>query len=138
MALFTNSQFIRDLSEHRLWSLSWVQDNGIKGPFTYVILRKREGGGYDQHGEFPTANEAFEARRQLVTERGDAKFFLRCRRVLPVVDDSGEDLDCFRDALRTGDHTWVPANQLAEFKAWASKTVSSRAAYRGSSPYNHF
>ncbi len=139
MALFTNTQFIRDLKEHKLWSLEWTRDNGIEGPFTYVVLRKREGGGYDQHGEFSTATEAFEARRQLVADKGDTKFFLRCRRVPQFVEvvgpdhpDSREDLDRWRDALSTGNETLVPAEELGSFRQWAASTIENRPEYRRS------
>lgn len=130
MALFAQVQFIRDLKEHRLWSLEWVSENDISGPFTYAVLRKREGGGYDQLGEFETASQAFEARRQLVVERVDPKFFLRCQRVPVDIEVFGpdnpetrEDLDRFRDALRTGEESLITADEMPAYRAWAvSKT----------------
>lgn len=126
--LFDQSVFIRDLKAHRLWSLEWVSENDVEGPFTYVVLRKREGGGYDQHGEFPTATQAFEARRQLVAERGDTKFFLRCRRVPQFIEtvgpnhpDSREDLDRWRDAARTGDPSLITDDERPAFTSWVSR-----------------
>ncbi len=126
--LFEQAAFVRDLKEYRLWSLEWVSENGVEGPFTYAVLRKREGGGYDQLGEFETATQAFEARRQLVAERGDPKFFLRCKRVPQFVEvvgpdhpESREDLDRWRDALRSGDHSVVPSDELPAFTNWAER-----------------
>jgi hypothetical protein len=138
--LFEHESFVRDLKEHRLWSLEWVSDNGVEGPFTYAVLRKREGGGYDQYGEFETATQAFEARRQLVAERGDPKFFLRCKRVPQNVEvvgpdhpESREDLDRWRDALSTGDEGLIPDTELPAFRSWAASTIESRPEYRRSS-----
>ena len=126
MALFENAQFVRDLKEHRFWSLSWVSENGVEGPFTYAVLRKREGGGYDQYGDFETATQAFEARRQLVAERGDSKFFLRCKRVPRNVEvvgpghpESREDLDRWHDVLLTGDEGLLSEEERPAYKAWA-------------------
>ena len=134
MALFKQAAYVRDLKEHRLWSLEWVTDNGIEGPFTYVILRKREGGGYDQLGEFETASQAFDARRQLVAESGDPKFFLRCRRVPKEVEiigpehpESREDLDRFRDVYRTGDEGLLSEKELPAYRAWCARLASSRS-----------
>lgn len=126
--LFEQEAFVRDLKEHRLWSLEWVSENGVEGPFTYAVLRKREGGGYEQLGEFKTATQAFEARRQLVAERGDPKFFLRCRRVPQFVEkvgpnhpDSREDLDRWRDAARTGDPSLITDDERPAFTSWVSR-----------------
>jgi hypothetical protein len=126
--LFDNAIFVRDLKEQRLWSTEWVSANSIQGPFTYVVLRKREGGGYDQLGEFETATQAFDARRQLVAERGDPKFFLRCRRVPhaaqtvgPGHPDSSEDLDRWRDGARTGDTSFISGAERPAFTNWAKR-----------------
>ena len=128
MALFENAQFVRDLKEHRFWSLSWVSENGVEGPFEYVVLRKREGGGYDHFGTFETATLAFEARRGLVSSTGETNYFLRCKRVPQVFEvvgpdppESREDLDRWRDALRSGDHSVVPSDELPAFTNWAKR-----------------
>ena len=135
--LYDQNRFTASLKDSRLWSLDWVRDAGVEGPFNYIICQKVEG-GYDLLGEFATATDAFAARRELVASTGTTSYFLRAVRVRPVVDDSGEDHDLFSDALRTGDYSLVPSHKQSEFKAWAAKTVSSRAAYRGASPYNPF
>lgn len=142
--LFEQAAFVRDLKEHRLWSLSWVSENNVEGPFTYAILRKREGGGYDQLGEFETATQAFEARRQLVAERGDPKFFLRCKRVPQFVEvigpdhpESREDLDRWRDALSTGDEGLIPKAELPSFRSWAAKEIETRSTYQPASRIRH-
>jgi len=137
VALFEQAQFIRDLKEHRLWSLEWVTSNGIEGPFEYVILQKRPGGGYDHHGTFETATLAFTARRELVATTGETNYFLRCRRIPQFVEvigpehpDSREDLDRFRDAYRTGDESLLSEEELPAYKAWCSRLVNSRSYAR--------
>ena len=137
LSLYPSPRFTPSLKDSRLWSLDWVQQNGVTGPFHFILCLKVQG-GYNLLGEYATATEAFVARRELVASTGTTSYFLRAVRVLPVVDDSGEDHDLFSDALRTGDYSLVPSHKQSEFKAWAAKTVSSRAAYRGASPYNPF
>ena len=130
--LFDQNRFTASLKDSRLWSLDWVRDAGVEGPFHYVVCLKVEG-GYDLLGEFATATEAFAARRELVASTGTTAYFLRAVRVAPVApvtDDTGEALDLFRDALRSGDESLVPPHQLAEYRSWAAKTVASRPAYR--------
>ena len=141
MALFENAQFVRDLKEHRFWSLSWVSENGVEGPFEYVVLRKREGGGYDHFGTFETATLAFEARHGLVSSTGETNYFLRCKRVPqnvevvgPAHPESREVLDRWRDALSTGDEGLIPDTELPAFRSWAASTIESRPEYRRSSP----
>ena len=109
--------------------MDWVRDAGVEGPFNYVLCLKVEG-GYDLLGEFATASEAFATRRDLVASSGTNAYFIRVLRVVPVTDDTGEALDLFRDALRSGDESLVPPHQLAEYRSWAAKTVASRPAYR--------
>jgi len=137
VALFDQAQFIRDLKESRLWSIQWTRENGIDGPFDYVVLRKREGGGYDHHGTFETASLAFEARRELVSQTGHTNYFLRCRRIPQFVEvvgpdhpESREDLDRFRDVYRTGDEGLLSEEELPSYKAWCSRLVNSRSYSR--------
>ena len=137
MALYSSPRFTASLKDSRLWSLDWVQKSGVSGPFHYVLCLKVVG-GYSLLGEYATATEAFAARRELVASTGTTAYFLRAVRVRPVVADTGEDLDCFRDALRTGNETLVPAHKQAEFKAWAAMTVAKRGAYRAASSYHSF
>ena len=134
MSLYSSPCFTTSLKDSRLWSLDWVEQNGIVGPFIFVLCLKVQG-GYSLLGEYATATEAFVARRQLVASTGTASYFLRAVRVRPVVADTGEDLDCFRDALRTGNDSLVPAHKQSEYKAWAAMTVAKRGAYRAAS--NH-
>lgn len=131
MALFDQVQFVRDLKQHRFWSLEWTRDNNVEGPFEYVVLRKREGGGYDHYGTFETATLAFAARRELVSHTGNTNYFLRCRRVPQFVEvvgpghpDAGEPLDRFRDAYRTGDTSFLSDNERPAFTSWVAKQDS--------------
>ena len=135
MALYSSSRFTASLKDSRLWSLDWVQQSGVAGPFHYVLCLKVVG-GYSLLGEYATATEAFAARRELVASTGTTAYFLRAVRVRPVVADTCEDLDFFRDALRTGNDTLVPAHKQAEFKAWAAMTVAKRGAYRAASHHS--
>ena len=115
-----------------------MEQNGIVGPFIFVLCLKVQG-GYSLLGEYATATEAFVARRQLVASTGTASYFLRAVRVRPAFTEIDEsDVDLFRDALRTGDESLVPSHQWNEYKAWAAKAVSARFAYRSSSPRNPF
>jgi hypothetical protein len=135
LALYSSPRFTASLKDSRLWSLDWVQQNGVAGPFHFVLCLKVEG-GYSLLGEYATATEAFAARRELVASTGTTAYFLRAVRVRPVVADTGEDLDCFRDALRTGDESLVPASLRSEYKAWAAMTVAKRGAYRAASQHS--
>jgi hypothetical protein len=132
LTLYSSPRFTASLKDSRLWSLDWVQQNGVDGPFHFVVCLKVEG-GYSLMGEFATATEAFSARRELVASTGTTSYFLRAVRVRPVVADGGEDLDCFRDALRTGNESLVPAHKQTEYKEWAAMTVAKRRAYRSAS-----
>ena len=130
--LYDQNRFTASLKDSRLWSLDWVRDAGVEGPFNYIICQKVEG-GYDLLGEFATATESFAARRELVASTGTTSYFIRAVRVspvAPVADDTGEALDLFRDALRSGDESLIPPHQLAEYRSWAAKTVASRPVYR--------
>ena len=127
--LYDQNRFTASLKDSRLWSLDWVRDAGVEGPFNYIICQKVEG-GYDLLGEFATATDAFAARRELVASTGTNAYFIRVLRVVPVTDDTGEALDLFRDALRSGNESLIPPHQLAEYRSWAAKTVASRPAYR--------
>ena len=135
MALYSSPRFTASLKDSRLWSLDWVQQSGVAGPFHYVLCLKVEG-GYSLLGEYATATEAFAARRDLVASTGTTSYFLRVVRVIPVAIDTGEDLDCFRDALRTGNESLIPAHKQAEYKAWAAMTVAKRGAYRAASHHS--
>jgi hypothetical protein len=124
--LFEKALFTASLRDSKLWSLEWVRDNNVTGPFKYVVCTKTES-GYSLLGEFATATEAFAARRELVASTGSSKFFLRCLRVAPVEvvgpnhPDSREDLDRWRDALSTGDASLVPAEQRSAYQVWAAR-----------------
>ena len=135
MALYSSPRFTASLKDSRLWSLDWVQQSGVAGPFHYVLCLKVEG-GYSLLGEYATATEAFAARRDLVASTGTTSYFLRVVRVIPVAIGTGEDLDCFRDALRTGNESLIPAHKQAEYKAWAAMTVAKRGAYRAASHHS--
>ena len=73
------------LKEARYWSLDWVTENGIEGPFNYVVLLKSDS-GYKVMGQYATASEAFDDRRHLVEETGTRSYFLRADRVHPIED----------------------------------------------------
>ena len=135
MTLYSSPRFTASLKDSRLWSLDWIQQNDVTGPFHFIVCLKVEG-GYSLIGEYATATEAFAARRELVASTGTTSYFLRAVRVRPVVADTGEDLDCFRDALRTGNESLVPAHKQSEYKAWAAMTVAKRGAYRPASQHS--
>ena len=126
------------LKEARYWSLDWITENGIEGPFNYVVLLKSDS-GYKVMGQYATASEAFDDRRRLVEETGTRSYFLRAVRVHPIEDtvvvgpghpESREDLDRWRDALNTGDNSLIPEAELPAFRSWAAQTIESRPEYR--------
>lgn len=140
MPRFTASGYVASLKQARYWSLDWISENGIDGPFEYVVLLKADG-GYRVFGQYATASEAFEDRRRLVEETGTRSYFLRAVRVHPIEEcevvgpghpESLEDLDRWRDALSTGDETLVPSEELGSFRQWAASTIENRPEYRRS------
>jgi hypothetical protein len=141
MPRFTAPGYVASLKQARYWSLDWISENGIDGPFEYVVLLKADG-GYRVFGQYATASEAFEDRRRLVEETGTRSYFLRAVRVYPIEEcevvgpghpESLEDLDRWRDALSTGDESLIPATELGSFRSWAASTIESRPEYRRSS-----
>ena len=138
MPRFTTPSFVISLKDARYWSLDWVKEQNISGPFHYVILLKHEG-GYKVFGQYATATEAFDDRRLLCDEHGTRSFFLRAVRVVPVEEvevvgpghpESREDLDRFRDALSTGDESLIASEELPAFRSWAARTIEQRPAYQ--------
>jgi hypothetical protein len=127
--------YVDSLKQARYWSLDWISENGVQGPFKYVVLLKADG-GYKVYGEYATATEAFEDRRRLVEETGTRSYFLRAVRVVPVEvvgpdhPDSREDLDRYRDALASGDESLIAPEELSEFRTWATQTIENRPEYR--------
>ena len=142
MPRFTNPNFVPSLKDARYWSLDWISENGIEGPFHYVVLLKSDT-GYNVLGEYATATEAFEDRRRLVEETGTRSYFLRAVRVRPVEvvgpnhPESREDVDRWRDALRTGDETLVEPAELASYRHWAAQEIQSRPLYQPTSRVDH-
>jgi hypothetical protein len=135
MPRFAEPRFVASLKDARYWSLDWISENGIQGPFHYVVLLKGDS-GYQVLGEWATATEAFEDRRNLVSETGTRSYFLRAVRVIPTEvvgphhPESREDLDRFRDALNTGDETLIAPEELGSYRNWAARTIEDRPAYR--------
>jgi hypothetical protein len=135
MPLFSTPGFVPSLKEAKAWSLDWIAENSIQGPFEYLILLKTDG-GYQTHGRFATATEAFDARRQLVADTGIRGYFLRAVRVQPVEvvgpghPDSREDLDRYRDALATGDESMLEPGEVPAYRQWAARTIQDRPAYQ--------
>ena len=138
MSRFNAPGFVTSLKDARYWSLDWIAENGIEGPFAYVILLK-DGTGYKIFGQYATATEAFEDRRLLCEEHGTRSFFLRAVRLRPVVivgpddSDSCEDLDRWRDALATCDETLIADSERPAYRQWAAKEIGSRSLYRPTS-----
>jgi hypothetical protein len=136
MPRFTPPNYISSLKDARYWSLEWVKENDIQGPFHYIVLQKTADGGYQVHGEYATATEAFDDRRRLVDDLGTRSLFLRAVRVQPDETvgpshpDSREDLDRYRDALATGDETLIAEAELPAFRQWAAREIQCRSAYR--------
>ena len=138
MPRYDDPGFCHSLKEARYWSMDWIAENGIQGPFEYVVLLKSDN-GYKVMGQYATASEAFDDRRRLVEETGTRSYFLRAVRVYPIDTcevigpghpESKEDLDRWRDALSTGDESLVPEAELAAFRSWAAQTIENRPAYQ--------
>ena len=138
MPRYTAPGFVASLKQARYWSLDWIAENGIAGPFQYVVLLKADG-AYKVIGQYATATEAFEDRRRLVEETGIRTYFLRAVRVTPVDDtevvdarhpESREDLDRWRDALDSGNEDLIPPAELPSFCSWAASTIENRPEYR--------
>jgi hypothetical protein len=138
MSRFTTPGFVPSLKDARYWSMDWIAENAIEGPFAYVVLLKVEG-GYQTFGQYATATEAFEDRRHLCEEHGTRSFFLRAVRVRPVEvvgpnhPDSREDFDRWRDALATCDESVLDPNELPAYRQWAAKEIGSRSLYQPTS-----
>jgi hypothetical protein len=133
MPRFASPSFVSSLKEARYWSLDWISENNIQGPFNYVVLLKKNG-GYSVIGQFATASEAFDDRRLLVSETGNRSYFLRAVRVVPleeciVVDashpESREDVDRWRDALSTGDLSLIAEAEHCSYQQWVSREIAS-------------
>jgi hypothetical protein len=138
MPRYIDPGFCHSLKEARYWSMDWIAENGIQGPFEYVVLLKSDN-GYKVMGQYATASEAFDDRRRLVEETGTRSYFLRAVRVQPIEEcqvvgpghpESREDLDRWRDALNNGDESLIPEAELASFRAWAASTIENRPAYQ--------
>ncbi len=145
MPRFHSPSFVSSLKDARYWSLDWIKQENISGPFQYVVLHK-EGNGYKVFGQYATATEAFDDRRLLCEEHGTRSFFLRAVRVVPVEDcivvgsghpESVEDLDRFRDALATGDESLIAPAELGSFRSWAAKEIEDRPLYQPTSRVQH-
>jgi len=138
MPRFEEPDFVHNLKDARYWSLDWVKENAIDGPFAYVVLLK-DGTGYKTFGQYATATEAFEDRRRLCDEHGTRSFFLRAVRVRPVEvvgpnhPESREDLDRWRDALVTGDESLLGPDELPSYRHWAAKEIQDRPLYQPTS-----
>lgn len=138
MPRYEDPGFVSSLKEAKFWNLDWIAENGIEGPFTYVILLK-DGSGYKTFGQYATATEAFEDRRLLCEQHGTRSFFLRAIRVRPgeVVGprhpDSREDLDRWRDALASCDETLIADSERPAYRQWAAKEIGSRPLYQPTS-----
>jgi hypothetical protein len=133
MTLFRSPSYVASLRDARFWSLDWIKEKGISGPFAYVVLLKA-GAGYRWFGQFAASSDAFAARRQLVAEHGTPSFFVRAVRVVPVEEcivvgpghpESREDLDRFRDALATGDDSLIASDELGSYRQWVSREIAS-------------
>jgi len=141
MPRFISPGFVSSLKDARYWSLEWVKEQNIAGPFAYVVLLK-DGTGYRVFGQYATATEAFDDRRLLCEEHGVRGFFLRAVRVVPVEEcvvvdgnhpDSREDLDRWRDALATGDESLLGPDELPSYRQWAAKEIQDRPLYQPTS-----
>lgn len=145
MPRFISPGFVSSLKDARYWSLDWVKEQNIAGPFAYVVLLK-EGTGYKVFGQYATATEAFDDRRLLCEEHGTRSFFLRVVRIVPVEEcvvigpdhpESREDLDVWHDALATGNENLIPAEQLGSFRQWAAREIEDRPLYQPTSRVQH-
>jgi hypothetical protein len=130
MPLFSVPSFVASLRDAKYWSLDWIAENSIQGPFHYVVLQKQEG-GYAVFGQWHTATEAFAERSRLVAETGNRSYFLRAVRVRAVEvvgphhPETREDLDRWHDALATADDTLIPPEEVPAFRNWCSTNYRS-------------
>ena len=133
MPRFISPGFVSSLKDARYWSLDWIAENGIQGPFAYVVLLK-DGNGYRTFGQYATATEAFDDRRLLCEEHGVRGFFLRAVRVVPIEEcivvgpehpEAREDLDRWRDALATGDLSLIAEQEHCSYQQWVSREIAS-------------
>jgi hypothetical protein len=145
MPRFKDPGFVSSLKEAKYWSLDWIAENAIEGPFDYVILLKDDN-GYKTFGKYATVSEAFEDRRRLCEEHGTRSFFLRALRLVPVADtvvvapgspESREDLDRYRDALSSGDTSLIAPEEVGAFRQWAAREIEDRPLYQPTSRVQH-
>ena len=89
-----------------MWSLEFAAEKFPQADFVFHVLLKRTEGSYEDHGYTDTATEAFQLRRDLITETGETKYFVRARRVEQRwIEADGDDdaaLDFFRDKHAEG------------------------------------
>ena len=113
-----------------MWSLEFAAEKFPQAAFVFHVLLKRTEGSYEDHGYTDTATEAFQLRRDLISETGETKYFVRARR-LQIIDKGFQDSneDTFRDALRTGDTSNIPDQHRAEFDTWAKRVINERPEY---------
>ena len=133
MPRFISPGFVSSLKDARYWSLDWVKEQNIAGPFAYVVLLK-EGTGYKVFGQYATATEAFDDRRLLCEEHGIRSFFLRAVRIVPVEEcvvidgthpESREDVDRWRDAFATADESLIADAERPAYRQWVSREIAS-------------
>jgi len=145
MPRFQSPGFVSSLKDARYWSLDWVKEENIAGPFQYVVLLK-EDGGYRVFGQYATATEAFDDRRLLCEQFGTRSFFLRAVRVVPAEEtvvigpghpESREDLDRYRDALASGNEALIAPEELGSFRQWAAREIEDRPLYQPTSRVQH-
>ncbi len=124
-------QRFKDLKTQRMWSLDFAEQNYPTETFTYHVLLKVGEGSYEHHGFADTASAAFRLRRELVGETGLTKFFIRAKRQLIAdFDRRGTTEDSWRDALRTGDDSFIDPSQHEAFNNWAANEIRERSAYK--------
>lgn len=122
MGFLQNRRLVKDFKSGKLWSLEWIKENQVTVEFDYVIVKKHPS-GYLILGEFSTATEAFNARRQYVSETGDTKVFIKATPKAFAVAECGDE-DLLRDCARDG--TEPPEHMRPAFDAYLAKRRNVR------------
>ncbi len=120
---------IKDLKQEKLWDWGWCRTT-FPGDteFDFHILEKHKD-GYSVHASTSNAVEAFTIRKQLVADGVCQKPFVRAKKRRQVFAEHNYE-DAYRDALRTGDDSFIPAHLHEDFNNWASQQIRERQAYR--------
>jgi hypothetical protein len=129
MSLFSNPRPFSSFKECRLYSVEWARETLIGYELDYHVISKVDQGSYLDYGSFSSLSEAFSVRRSLASQHPSSSFFLRASKRLYKFAEGDACCDLWRDAFNTGSDHLIPADQLSDYKQWASEKVRSRSIY---------